>query len=143
MTIYQFFFIIILIYLVYNIKHEYNLRGVCDQIISKNLIIQSIHTKSLQLNCSWSDIYLVTYSCQANLVNMSRYMSKYSLFSDSRSTDLQVGTSLFHIHHTRRHRLHSQPYKLHRYGHCNYRSPGLCGDRYNLLWCSRQRLYLL
>ena len=25
MTIYQFFFIIILVYLVYNIKHEYNL----------------------------------------------------------------------------------------------------------------------
>ena len=30
MTIYRFFFIIILIYLVYNIKHEYNLRGICD-----------------------------------------------------------------------------------------------------------------
>ena len=30
MTIYQFFFIIILIYLVYNIKHEYNLKSVCD-----------------------------------------------------------------------------------------------------------------
>ena len=29
MTIYQFFFIIILIYLVYNIKHEYNLKDVC------------------------------------------------------------------------------------------------------------------
>ncbi len=30
MTIYQFFFIIILIYLVYNIKHEYNLKDVCE-----------------------------------------------------------------------------------------------------------------
>lgn len=29
MTIYQFFFIIILIYLVYNIKNEYNLKNVC------------------------------------------------------------------------------------------------------------------
>lgn len=29
MTIYQFFFILILIYLVYNIKHEYNLKNVC------------------------------------------------------------------------------------------------------------------
>ncbi len=27
MTVYQFFFIIILIYLVYNIKHEYNLNN--------------------------------------------------------------------------------------------------------------------
>ena len=32
MTIYQFVFIIILVYLVYNIKHEYNLNEVCDVI---------------------------------------------------------------------------------------------------------------
>jgi hypothetical protein len=30
MTIYQFFFILLLVYLVYNIKQEYNLKNVCN-----------------------------------------------------------------------------------------------------------------